>query len=231
MNSGAASALKKNPLFAALPLSEINTLLDGHDVLQFAEGSELFHEAETARQLFLILEGEVVLLPSASAAGSPLPMVQLAAGDTAGEEAVLTGMPYCATARAASPTTVIAIPAQTLMGYLEAHFDVAIAMISNMAAHLRDQVKEITELKMQSTAERLASFLLTLAGTATGHTVVRLPYEKRLLADHLGMDPATLSRAFAKLRDKGVVASRTDKVEIADVARLRSYGDGAAITS
>lgn len=229
MNSGAVSALKKNPLFAALPLSEINSLLDGHDVRQFAEGAELFREADTAEQLFLILEGEVVLLPSATG-GLAQPMVQLAAGDAAGEEAVLSGMPYCATARAVAPTTVIAISARTLMTYLEAHFDVAITMISNMAAHLRDQVREITELKMQSTSERLASFLLTLAGSATGHTVVRLPYEKRLLADHLGMDPATLSRAFAKLRDKGVVASRTDKVEIADVGRLRSYGDGAAIT-
>lgn len=223
MNSGAASALKRNPLFAALPLSEIGALLDGHDLRHYAEGDVLFHEADTARQLFLILDGEVVLLSSSG------DMLQLASGDTVGEEAVLTGMPYCATGRAMVPTTVIAIPAQALMNTLEGNFQLTIAMISNMAAHLREQVKEITELKMQSTAERLASFLLTLAGPATGRAVVRLPYEKRRLADHLGMDPATLSRAFAKLRDKGVVASRTDKVEIADVGRLRSYGDGTAI--
>ena len=229
MNSGAVSILKRNPLFAALPLSEINTLLDGHDLRHFAEGDTLFHEGDTARDLHMILEGEVVIL-AASCNGTLLPMMQLGTGDTVGEEAVLTGMPHCATARAITGTKVIAIPAETLMTYLEHHFQVAITMISNMAAHLREQVKEITELKMQSTAERLASFLLGLAGSASGRIVVRLPYEKRLLADHLGMDPATLSRAFAKLRDKGVVASRTDKVEIADIGRLRSYGDGTAIT-
>ena len=230
MNSGAVSILKRNPLFAALPLWEINTLLDGHDLRHFAEGDPLFHEGETAHSLCLILEGEVVLLAT-NRTGTLLPMMNLAMGDTVGEEAVLTGMPYCATARAVTGTTVIAIPASSLMGYLESHFEVAITMISNMAAHLREQVKEITELKTQSTAERLAGFLLGLAGSAAaGRIVVRLPYEKRLLADHLGMDPATLSRAFAKLRDKGVIANRTDKVEIADIGRLRRYGDGTAIT-
>jgi CRP-like cAMP-binding protein len=229
METEAMSVLKKHPLFAPLPPSELHALLEGHEVMEFQEGAVLFRESNTASHLFLILEGEVVLVPSPSGEAATM-LVRLAAGETVGEEAVLSGMPYCSSARTTAPTRVIALPAQRLMGYLESHFDVAITMISSMAAHLREQVKEITELKMQSTAERLASFLLSLAGDAIGHAIVRLPYEKRHLADHLGMDPATLSRAFAKLRDKGVVASRTDKVEIADVARLRNYGDGAAIT-
>jgi CRP-like cAMP-binding protein len=229
MEIEALGALRKHPLFAPLPPSELHALLEGHQVLDYPEGELLFRESDLATHLFLILSGEVVLLPSPNGEASAM-LVRLAAGETVGEEAVLTGMPYCASARTTAATTVITLPAHGLMGYLESHFDVTITMISSMAAHLREQVKEITELKMQSTAERLASFLLSLAGDATGHAVVRLPYEKRHLADHLGMDPATLSRAFAKLRDKGVVANRTDKVEIADVARLRSYGDGAAIT-
>ncbi|OAN51091.1 protein kinase [Paramagnetospirillum marisnigri] len=229
MGSDAISALRKNQLFAPLPQAELAQLLDGHRVMSFAEGAELFSEGDRAEHLFLILSGQVTLVPSAST-GATAATIRLIEGDTAGEEAVLTGMPYCATARALSPTSVMAIPAATLMTHLERHFETAIGMISAMATHLRDRVREITELKMQSTAERLAGFLLTLAGPATGRAVVRLPYEKRHLADHLGMDPATLSRAFAKLRDSGVVASRTDKVEIADVTRLRSYGNGATFT-
>ena len=229
MNSDVIGLLKNNQLFAPLPLSEITQLLHGHQVMTFSEGTELFREGERAEQLFLILCGAAVLIPSGASGSKPV-HIRLSPGDTAGEEAVLAGMPYCVTARALEPTTVAAIPALTLMTHLESHFDTAISMISSMASHLRDRVREITELKMQSTAERLASFLLTLAGSATGSIVVRLPYEKRYLADHLGMDPATLSRAFAKLRDKGVVASRTDKVEIADVTKLRSYGNGASFT-
>ncbi|MBX9634836.1 MAG: helix-turn-helix domain-containing protein, partial [Magnetospirillum sp.] len=98
-------------------------------------------------------------------------------------------------------------------------------MIATMAGSLRGQIKEITELKLQSTTERLASYLATLAGDVTGHAVVRLPFEKRLLAERLGMEPATLSRAFAKLREVGVETGRGDRVEIADVAELRRMGE------
>lgn len=230
MASDALSALKNNKLFAPIPDSDFGLLLDGHRVLNVAEDAVLFRDGDTATELFLILRGAVTLLPPPSGGSAQMP-IHLAHGDTAGEEAVLSGMPYCATARTTAPTTVMAIPARVFIGYLESHFDMAIAMISTMAASLRERVREITELKMQSTAERLAGFLLSLAGAATGRIVVRLPYEKRQLADQLGMDPATLSRAFAKLRDQGVVASRTDKVEIQDVTRLRSYGDGASFST
>ncbi|CAA7615722.1 cAMP-binding protein [Candidatus Terasakiella magnetica] len=232
MISETLSALRKNPLFELIPATDLAALLDGQPIAEFDEGDDLFQDGDRAERVFLILSGDVILLPGsdATASASP-PFHHLGPGDTVGEESVLTGHPYCATARAGSAATAVAIPGAVLMAYLENHFEAAIAMISAMAAQLRERVREITELKMQSTAERLASYLLALAGDATGHTVVRLPYEKRHLADHLGMDPATLSRAFAKLRDKGVVASRTDKVEIEDVSKLRRYGDCAAFTS
>lgn len=229
MHSDTLSAMRRSLLFAAVPANDAAALLEGHETVSFPDGAVLLAEGDSPEFLYLILSGDVFLDPPAN--GQPSPVPRLAAGDTLGEEAILTGSPQAATARANGPVTMLAIPAARLMGYLESHFEVAIAMISALAGQLREQVREITELKMQSTAERLASYLLALAGDATGSTVVRLPYEKRHLADHLGMDPATLSRAFAKLRDKGVVASRTDKVEIADVAKLRTYGDCAAFTA
>ncbi len=226
MDSDTLCAMRRSRLFSAIPAADAAALLEGHRTLALPDGAPVFAEGTPADFLFLVLSGEILIDPSAAS-----PQFRLSIGDTAGEEAVLTGTPHAATAHAAGPVSLLAIPAGLLMTYLEAHFEVAIAMISAMAGHLREQVREITELKMQSTAERLASYLLALAGDTTGRAVVRLPYEKRHLADHLGMDPATLSRAFAKLRDKGVVASRTDKVEIADVAKLRTYGDCAAFTA
>ena len=226
MNSDTLCAIRRSLLFSAVPAADAAALLEGHSVQERQDGDLVFAEGNPADFLYFVLSGEIVLEASA---GSP--QLRLSAGDTAGEEAVLTGTPHVTTAHAAGPATLLAMPSGTLMAYLESQFEIAIAMISGMAGHLREQVREITELKMQSTAERLASYLLVLAGDAKGKAVVRLPYEKRHLADHLGMDPATLSRAFAKLRDKGVVASRTDKVEIADVATLRTNGDCTAFTA
>lgn len=224
MTTDARGALRRSPLFSAFPAADVPELLAHHRVMEFEDGASLFAEGDAADTLFLILDGEVSL-------SSPAGVLRLGAGETVDEEAVLTGASHAGTARTVGRALLVALPSTRLMAYLESHFDVTIAMISAMAGSLRDKVREITELKMQSTAERLAGYLLTLAGESEGRAVVHLPVEKRLLADHLGMDPATLSRAFAKLRELGVTAGRTDKVEIADMAVLRDYGDCTAFTA
>jgi CRP-like cAMP-binding protein len=51
---------------------------------------------------------------------------------------------------------------------------------------------------------------------------VVLPYDKVLIAGRLGMKPESLSRAFARLKDQGVVI-RQNLAAIADVGALRDY--------
>jgi CRP/FNR family transcriptional regulator, dissimilatory nitrate respiration regulator len=226
MDCDALGALRRSSLFSLLPQADLALLANGAVRVDLIENTILFHTGEEAGRIWVIVSGEVMLLSKA-----PAGLIRLGPGDTAGEEAALMHTCHTATARVTLPGTAFSLPAAALTSYLEANFQVAIAMISAMAGYLRAQVREITDLKIQSTAERLAGYLVSLAGDATGRTVVRLPCEKRHLADHLGMDPATLSRAFAKLRDKGVTANRSDKVVIGDVAALRSFGDCAALSA
>lgn len=223
MGSEALVTLKQTPLFAMVPTADLCELLGSSEMVRLPEDTVIYSEGDEPDRLYLILSGEIALTPPTGG------LIRLGASEIVGIEAVLTRCQHTTTARSLMPLTAIAIEGEALRTYLENHFEIAIAMISAMAAYLREQVREITELKMQSTAERLASYLVSLAGDATGRIVVRLPCEKRHLADHLGMDPATLSRAFAKLRDKGVMANRTDKVVITDVGILRSFGECAAM--
>jgi CRP/FNR family transcriptional activator FtrB len=222
MDCDALVLLRRSQLFAQFSPADLARLVGGGRAVDFAPGTLLFQAGQPADALLVILSGEIEL--EAETASPTLAR----AGEIIGMEAVLTHSGHDATARALGPVTALAIPGARLLDYLEQHFDVAIGMISAMAAQLREQVREITELKMQSTAERLAGYLVSLAGEAEGRAVVRLPCEKRLLAENLGMDPATLSRAFAKLRDRGVVANRSDKVVIDDVSALRDFGACAA---
>lgn len=231
MHSAAVETLRRTHLFAPLAVGELEALASSAPaMIHLLAGQTLFDWGDEATHLYIVVAGELeLILPTATPSALPARLLPF---DTIGEEEVLTRSLHVVTARAgAAAATLMAIPAQALLAHLERHFDSAIAMISGMANLLRGRVREISELKMQSTVERLASFLLSLAGSAEGRATVRLPCEKRLLAGHLGMDPATLSRAFAKLREWGVAASRSDKVEIDDVARLRDYGNSAAFPS
>jgi hypothetical protein len=58
-----------------------------------------------------------------------------------------------------------------------------------------------------------------------GHCALALPYDKSLIAGQLGLQPESLSRAFAKLRTIGVVVDAS-RVEVRDVAALRQIAAG-----
>jgi CRP/FNR family transcriptional regulator len=77
---------------------------------------------------------------------------------------------------------------------------------------------------------RLAAYLFQrslAAGEATPEgLVVPLGMTKTELASSLGTVPETLSRAFARLRDDGVLAVRGTKVVVLDVGALARLGSG-----
>lgn len=224
MNSDALDSLRTHPLFGALAPEHLAAVMDDPETVMFAEGETLFRQGDDARRLYLIMRGvvELVIEPPGQA---PEVLARLAEGETVGADALLPQGRHAATARVAEPTLAAVVAAHRLAEYLDDNFDQALVMIAEMAGSLRGQIKEITELKLQSTTERLASYLAALAGDCSGRVVVRLPFEKRLLADRLGMEPATLSRAFAKLREVGVETGRGDRVDIADVDCLRQMAE------
>lgn len=224
MSSEALDALRTHPLFGALAPVDLAAVQDDPATAVYAEGEVLFAQGEPARRLFLIVQGMVELIVERPGL-PPEVRARLVEGEMVGADALLPGGRHAASARVAEPTLAAIVSAPRLVSHLDGHFDLALAMLAEMAGSLRGQIKEITELKLQSTTERLASYLVALAGPASGRTEVRLPCEKRMLADRLGMEPATLSRAFAKLRELGVESGRGDRVAIADMDVLREMAE------
>ena len=80
------------------------------------------------------------------------------------------------------------------------------------------------QLKAQTGAQRVAEFLLDLAPCESGTCTVTLPYDKVLIAGRLGLKPESLSRAFHKLRDKGVRINQNHAL-IDNVMSLRDYAE------
>ena len=68
--------------------------------------------------------------------------------------------------------------------------------------------------------QRLAEFLASRAPVDSGGCVIMLPYHKVLIAARLGLNPESLSRAFAELRSVGVTVYAS-QVAVSDVAKLR----------
>lgn len=94
------------------------------------------------------------------------------------------------------------------------------AMASELAIHFRTVTKHVKELKLRSSIERVAAYLLR-QDAETGMTGrFTLPCEKRQLAAYLGMTPESLSRALAGLRPYGVIVDQA-AVALTSVEDLR----------
>ncbi len=76
-------------------------------------GETLIREGEYGRDLHLILEGNLELMAS-DIEGNELPLAIARRSEYVGEDGMLTGLPYKATAQAQAPTLVLTVPEQVM---------------------------------------------------------------------------------------------------------------------
>ncbi|MCW5700403.1 MAG: cyclic nucleotide-binding domain-containing protein [Rhodospirillales bacterium] len=206
------------------PSPECLAKLDRHaSASHYETGDVLFRKGEKAERLFVVVDGQVILYLDDGAPGSSIARI-VARGETCGEGAICGSGTYSVTAEVLGQAKIVSIPGTILCDVLTRRFDCILQLLSTMSKQLRSLIREITDLKLKSSVQRLGHYLLGLTDETSGTTDVHLPFMKRLLAEELGMQPETLSRAFAKLRDYGVTLTKDDRVcRIEDISALRGF--------
>ncbi|MFV0299286.1 MAG: Crp/Fnr family transcriptional regulator [Paracoccus sp. (in: a-proteobacteria)] len=190
----------------------------------YRAGETVFVHGEPARSVFIVLGGAVKLIRM-TPAGTEAVVAILGRGRSFAEAMVLRGAPYPVTAEAITACTLLQIDGSSLRQFLLENPDFALDLLASTFVHLQGLVEQIEKLKAHTGVQRLAEFLLGLTEAETGACEVRLPYNKRLIAGHLGMQPESLSRAFARLRGHGVETGGHN-ARIADIAVLRALAAG-----
>lgn len=144
-------------------------------------------------------------------------------GDTVGLDAVDRGA-YSYTAQALTETLVCRVDvglAQTLGETYKAFQDEMIRVLGDQLRH--EQSLSIL-LRQQSAEQRIATFLLSLAGpsTWTGARGVdlQLPMSRKDIANYLGIAVETLCRLFRRLQDDKLIESDGRHVRLLDVSAL-----------
>lgn len=186
-------------------------------------GGILFSRGDAADTLFIVASGHVGIF-----LGAPGDYACLAgtacSGDLLGEAGVVGVADHPTSAQMLAAGELVAVPAASMRRLMDERFEAVLALMSEMSLRIRRQVREIMDLKMKTAPQRLAGHLAMLTPAQRGPAEVRLPYEKKLLASQLGMQPETLSRALIKLQGLGVHNSNGSSVfSLRDVALLRQY--------
>ncbi len=212
-------ARKESVLLNGLSEEIRERLLRDAQQRHYREGETIFVQGEPARLVFIVLEG-FVKLSRLTASGNEAVVAILGPHRSFAEAMVLRQTPYPVSAEASSEATLLQIDGTRLRQILLENPEFAIGLLASTFVHLQGLVDQIENLKAHTGVERLAEFLAGLSKRDSGPCEVHLPYNKRLIAGHLGMQPESLSRAFARLRKYGVEVD-ANKAVIADIAGLR----------
>ncbi|KGJ05419.1 cAMP-binding domain of CRP or a regulatory subunit of cAMP-dependent protein kinases [Paracoccus halophilus] len=219
MKAPLSEAVRKSVLLNGLSEEVRDRLLKDSVQRSYAEGETIFLQGDPARAVFIVLRG-FVKLSRMTPGGAEAVVSILGRNRSFAEAMALRGTPYPVTAEAISDCTLLQIDGTRLRHVLLENPEFAIGLLASTFVHFQALVNQIENLKAHTGVQRVAQFLSTLTEAESGPCEVALPYNKRLIAGNLGMQPESLSRAFARLREHGVKVD-SSKAVIDDIAQLR----------
>jgi CRP-like cAMP-binding protein len=191
------------------------------DLARFGPNEELFREGDRLNQVNILLAG-FVTETRAHQDGDALTDV-IAPVSPVGFASALLGVPSPTGAKTITSARLIIIPAAELRDMIQEEPGLAMPFLDHALSSMREQTLELCQMKLHSSAQRLAAFLLGLVGDPDMSPArFVLPYEKRFLAARIGCSQENLSRAFAALRRLGV-ETKGSLVVIKDLLALRVF--------
>lgn len=207
------------PLFREMSPVHFERLTADALLQRFPAHVELIQEGDRPDFLHIIVEGMVELYSERD--GDELGFSLLRPYSTFILAAVARDGVYLNSARTLAPSRILMIPAGLVRETIEADPAFARAIVHELAGAYRRVLKELKNRQFRPTAERLANWLLR---ELEPDGRMRLPFDKRKLAAHLGTTPENLSRTFATLASHGVDAHGreiivTDMIALKELAR------------
>ncbi|MGR2738739.1 Crp/Fnr family transcriptional regulator [Billgrantia sp. Q4P2] len=221
----ALQAVRQVPLFAGLENQTLALLTDGALERRYRRGTLLFSKGEPADRFYVVLSGWIKLFRE-SPDGNECMVGLFTRGESFAEAAMFDRLGFPVNAAVAEDARLLLFPAEHFLTTLERNHGLALNMLANLSGMLRSLVRQLDQLTLQSTYQRLAAFIVSLCPDEDGPASVCLPCDKLLIAGRLGMKPESFSRAMARLRDVGVSCER-NCVHVEDIAALRCFANTA----
>ena len=207
-------------LFARMQEDHFQTLMRGAYVQNFPPQIELITEGDPSDFLHIILSGSVELF--AGWDGRETIMATVRPISTFILAATIKDAPYLMSARTLEKSRIALIPSQDVRAIFDADPEFARSIVAELAMCYRSVVKNTKNLKLRTSLERLANYLLRHQNLSDDKAEFELFIEKRRLASLLGMTPENLSRAFKGLQSYTVTISG-NRIAINDLEVLRKF--------
>lgn len=201
----AKPAIYARPAAAAASLAEGPLGLMGAP-MRFARNCEIFGEDEPAEYLYQVISGAVRTYRTLDDGRRQIVAFYMP-GDVFGVEA---GDLHLSSAEAISDAQVLVAKRSAVMARAEHEKNLA-RQLWMLTVHELQRVQQHSLALIKSAEERVAGFLLEMAGRNSASTTVELPMSRQDIADYLGLTIETVSRTITQFVHSGMIALETTR--------------------
>ena len=196
------SASAALPFLEGLAEKSVRDLLSGAYLQRFPSHVELVEQGRHADFLHVVVEGQIEVFSRHRDRETTVSI--LGPGHCFILGAVFLDQVYLKSARTISPARLLLLPAAAVRAVFGSDPVFAHRIAAEMAKGYRSLVKEVNNLKLRTSLERLANWILRQAPGSGPTSSFTFPFDKKTLASKLGVTPEVLSRNFGSLIPYGV---------------------------
>lgn len=213
-------SIRELPLFAEMTEESFDTLTRGAFVQNFPPNMVMISEGEAADFLHIVQSGCVELFSTWT--NRETSVTTLYENSTFILAATMKDRLNLMSARTLQKSRIIMIPSENVRKVFATDPDFALAIVDELSRCYRATIRNMKNLKLRTSIERLANYILKQHHRQGEALAYQLPIEKRRLASYLGMTPENLSRAFNNLKPHGV-AVEGQTITITNMATLTAF--------
>ncbi len=211
-------------LFRGMEPEEIRRILQStaFTVQDYPKDRIIALEEDRCSALGIVLQGRVDV-QKIFTSGKIVSMARLLPGDMFGEAIIFTqSHQYPATIMAMEKSLVMYIKDLDVVDICSKYPVVLRNFMELLSMKIFILNKKIRDLSFETVREKIASFLLEEFKKQKSETLT-LPYSKKVLADHMGIQRPSLSRELIKMREEGLLDFQGNQITIQDLEGIESF--------
>lgn len=201
-------------------------LVEGRATEQLARGSTIYTPEQPARELFLLIEGQVSLYlfePDRR----PLTLRVVQPGHLFGQVAAVGEEPYDSVAEAITPVRMYRIDGKSVAAKMATDGELALALLEDLGTHRLAVSRCLDEVAFKSVPARLASVLLDMASNHDAKQLVRMPrHSHRQLAEMINAYRETVTKVINQFRAARLLEIDRYSITLVNRSRLEELAQG-----
>lgn len=221
--------LKRSPLLAGLNEEELKEIIAIASLKQFEKREILFSDCEEANGFYIVLSGKVKLY-KVSPEGKEQIVHVISAPDAFGEASLFLKESHPFYAETLNDCQLLFFPKRDFLQLLKKSPQLSANMTITLSHYVKRFASLIEDLSLKGVPSRIARYLLDLSvkqsKEAKSPEDIEFDLSRSQLASRLGTIRETFSKTLAKMRAKGIIDVKKNKIFILNREALEKIAAG-----